>query len=128
VRGTIGELPFADGSFDVVTATGVLEYAELVPQALQELGRVLRPGGRAVVSVPNTGSLHALSRSLTDPVARTVNRIRTGREPRLARRDRIPRLEGLEHLLRDAGLEVTDVRHVAALVIPAPLDGLLPGA
>jgi hypothetical protein len=57
-----------------------------------------------------------------------VNRIRTGREPRLARRDRIPRLEGLEHLLRDAGLEVTDVRHVAALVIPAPLDGLLPGA
>src|SRR5690242_2504292 len=48
----IEALPFADDSFDLVTATGVLEYAA-VPAALAEIARVLRPGGRAVVSYPN---------------------------------------------------------------------------
>jgi len=39
-------LPFEDGSFDVAVSTLVLCTVEDQPRALQELRRVLRPGGR----------------------------------------------------------------------------------
>jgi SAM-dependent methyltransferase len=45
-------LPFADASFEVVTAFDVLEHCEPEAVALQELHRVLEPGGRLLVSVP----------------------------------------------------------------------------
>jgi SAM-dependent methyltransferase len=47
-----GRLPFADASFDFVTCTETLEHFADADLALQELARVLRPGGRVVVSVP----------------------------------------------------------------------------
>ncbi len=53
VRGTINALPFAAGSFDAAAATDVLCHAAVDPAAaLQELRRVLRPGGRLVVNMP----------------------------------------------------------------------------
>ncbi|CAG0962906.1 Demethylmenaquinone methyltransferase [Burkholderiales bacterium] len=42
-------LPCKDADFDVVVSTQVYEYVPAVDQALRELWRVLRPGGRAVV-------------------------------------------------------------------------------
>ena len=39
-------LPFADGAFDAVLNCGVLEHVEDERGALEELRRVLRPGGR----------------------------------------------------------------------------------
>jgi SAM-dependent methyltransferase len=125
-RGTIDRLPFDDASFDAAAATGVLEYVESVPDALGELSRVLRPGGRAVISVPNSRSFHAFSRRSTDPIARLAKRAFHRTSVQLARRDRIPPLDRLPRILNDAGLQVTDIRHVAALVIPAPLDRLMP--
>lgn len=44
-----GELPFPDASFDAAVSVQVLEYVEDVDQALAELHRVLRPGGRVVL-------------------------------------------------------------------------------
>lgn len=44
--------PFADGSFDVVTALDVIEHIEDDRPALQETYRVLKPGGHIVVTVP----------------------------------------------------------------------------
>jgi SAM-dependent methyltransferase len=44
----VGNLPFADASFDRVTCRfGVMFFPDL-PRALREVRRVLRPGGRAV--------------------------------------------------------------------------------
>ncbi|TVR03581.1 MAG: class I SAM-dependent methyltransferase [Deltaproteobacteria bacterium] len=43
--------PFPDGSFDVVFAFGMLEFVEQLDRAFDELGRVLAPHGRALVSV-----------------------------------------------------------------------------
>ena len=45
-------LPFDDGSFDVVTIFEVLEHVYDQAFVLNELYRVLRPGGRIVISVP----------------------------------------------------------------------------
>ncbi|MFI7442829.1 class I SAM-dependent methyltransferase [Nonomuraea indica] len=46
-----GPLPFPDGSFDDVVASLVLHYLEDWGPTLAELRRVLRPGGRLLVSV-----------------------------------------------------------------------------
>jgi SAM-dependent methyltransferase len=46
-------LPFSDGSFDVVLSHEVLEHVGDDRQALQEAVRVLAPGGRLVLFVPN---------------------------------------------------------------------------
>jgi SAM-dependent methyltransferase len=45
-------LPFRDASFDVVAAFDVVEHCDPEAQALSELKRVLRPGGRLLLSVP----------------------------------------------------------------------------
>jgi SAM-dependent methyltransferase len=44
-------LPFPDGAFDDVTASLVLHYLEDWGPALAELRRVLKPGGRLIMSV-----------------------------------------------------------------------------
>lgn len=46
-------LPFADGTFDVLLSHEVLEHVDDDRQAVREAYRVLRPGGRLVVFVPN---------------------------------------------------------------------------
>ena len=45
--------PFADDQFDCVVSIDVLEHLDDDRPFLRELRRVLRPGGRAVVTVPN---------------------------------------------------------------------------
>lgn len=47
-----GALPFADGSFDLVTAFDVLEHVEDDAGLLREMYRVANPGGVLLVSVP----------------------------------------------------------------------------
>jgi SAM-dependent methyltransferase len=52
VCGSVLALPFADASFDVVSAFDVIEHCEPEDEALRELYRVLAPGGRLLASVP----------------------------------------------------------------------------
>ncbi len=52
VCGSATALPFADAVFDVVAAFDVVEHCDDEAQALAELARVLRPGGRMLLSVP----------------------------------------------------------------------------
>lgn len=57
LRADIRELPFAPESFDAVYTMGTIEHIDEYRQALQELQRVLRPGGRAIVGVPHKWNL-----------------------------------------------------------------------
>ena len=49
-EGDLEALPFADASFDAVTAVNSVFYAQDMAAALRELVRVVRPGGRVVVT------------------------------------------------------------------------------
>jgi SAM-dependent methyltransferase len=52
VAGDATAMPFADGSFDVVIASEVLEHIPADQAAMREITRVLAPGGTAAVTVP----------------------------------------------------------------------------
>ncbi len=52
VRADIMDLPFEDASFDAVVCSHVLEHVPDDARALQEIRRVLRPGGWALLGVP----------------------------------------------------------------------------
>ena len=49
-----GPLPFADAAFDVVVSDSQLEHRFDPEHALDEMVRVLRPGGRLILLLPNT--------------------------------------------------------------------------
>jgi SAM-dependent methyltransferase len=81
--GSVTEIPLEDRSLDWILCTEVIEHVEDDRAAALELGRVLRPGGFALISVPKPPAPH-------DPA-----HVRDGYT-----------LEGLSELLAPAGLEV----------------------
>ena len=52
LSGEITALPFSDGMFDLVAAFDVVEHVEDERKVFAELSRVLKPGGRLILSVP----------------------------------------------------------------------------
>ncbi len=56
-RADVRRLPFADSSFDVVTAMDIIEHIDDDKAAASEIFRVLKPGGRLLASVPAFQSL-----------------------------------------------------------------------
>lgn len=66
LRGLTGEfvhhdaetLPFADNTFDVVYSNGVIHHTPNTQHVVQEIRRVLKPGGKAIVMVYAEHSLH----------------------------------------------------------------------
>jgi SAM-dependent methyltransferase len=51
--GDVRALPFADASFDAIYSMGTIEHFDETERAVEEMVRVLKPGGRAIVGVPN---------------------------------------------------------------------------
>ena len=58
-------LQFADNTFDVVYAHGVLQYTANVEKMVAEIYRVLKPGGEAIVMIYNRNSWLNLLRKVT---------------------------------------------------------------
>jgi ubiquinone/menaquinone biosynthesis C-methylase UbiE len=52
--GDIERIPFLDNTFDGVMCLGVMEYLSSDEPALREMWRVLKPGGRAVITTPSS--------------------------------------------------------------------------
>jgi SAM-dependent methyltransferase len=60
VRGDATALPFVERSFDRITAMAVLYHVANWPLALREVRRVVRPGGRVVISTNGPDAMQAL--------------------------------------------------------------------
>ncbi len=56
-RGVGAHLPFKTGSFDKIVCKGALDHFCHPDQAIAEMARVLKPGGRAVIATANFESL-----------------------------------------------------------------------
>ena len=53
VRSDVRALPFPSGSFDAIYSMGTVEHFADTDGAVREIFRVVRPGGRVVIGVPN---------------------------------------------------------------------------
>lgn len=115
-------LPFATGSFDVVVTTGALEYVPDLQRAVDEIARVLRPGGILVgtVSLPRT-----LERQFGRVAGPILERIRTGKTSERLYHRGISAAE-FDGRVAQAGLALVDRRFSA--FAPFPLDMVLPRA
>jgi arsenite methyltransferase len=102
-------LPFEDGVFDAAVATQAYEFVEDLPEALSELHRVLRPGGRVLILDTDWDSIVWHSSDST-----RMRRVLDGWRRRIAD-PHLPRT--LAGQLEDAGLEVTH-REVFAIFDP----------
>jgi len=62
VRVDYRTLPFADGTFDLVSVLDFLEHVEEDGRCLEELSRTLKPGGTFLLSAPATGRFFLANR------------------------------------------------------------------
>lgn len=53
VAADVRDIPFADHTFDAIYSMGTIEHFDETEQAVAEMVRVLRPGGRGIIGVPN---------------------------------------------------------------------------
>ncbi len=111
--------PFADGlaprgSFDAVVSLGYLEYQERAGKELVRMGRMLKPGGLLLLSVPNT-----LSSQFAFGAHRALYRM--GKEPEgvAVRHSFTP--ERLQRLLGMAGFIFMDYQWVDGETLPLAL-------
>jgi ubiquinone/menaquinone biosynthesis C-methylase UbiE len=81
VMGRLETLPFADQSFDIVTANMVVEHLEHPGIVLREVWRVLKPGGAFVFHTPNRQSPIVFAASLVgEKLKRRIVRFLEGRK------------------------------------------------
>lgn len=106
VKGSALSLPFADGTFDCIITSEVLEHIWDDRGAIRELVRVLRPGGRLAATVPT----------------RWPERVSWAISPQYHDRPgghvRIYRQHELELRLEEAGLLMRGSHHAHALHSP----------
>jgi ubiquinone/menaquinone biosynthesis C-methylase UbiE len=135
--GDIEKLEFDDGFFDVVIASGVIEYQETDAQSLREMNRVLRPGGYMVLNVSNryaypgvlvVGYLWAKRHDATRSVLRLVKGKVLKRGDELSeypdRRTHSP--AAFDRELLEFGFRKVDHRYFHFSPVPVPLDALAP--
>ncbi len=109
VRLDVQNIPFSDSSFDVVICNHVLEHVDDDRKAMNELLRVMKPGGFGIFQVPLDSSIEV---TLEDQNINTPEL----REKHYKQRDHL-RLYGRDYgkRLQLAGFEVTEDDYVKTL-------------
>lgn len=106
VQATLGHLPFADKSFDIVFSRYVLEHVAEPDRVFREFARVLRPGGRLLILTPNRNHYVTLvSRFTPHRFHEAIGRVRgIGSDDVFPTLYRANSRGTLMHLARNAGL------------------------
>jgi SAM-dependent methyltransferase len=89
LKGSITDIPFEAGGFDLVMATDVVEHVDDDRRAVTEVARILKPGGVALFTVPAFQILWGLQ----DDVSHHKRRYRRA---------------GFLRLVREAGFDIVD--------------------
>lgn len=106
VKGDALDLPFDDATFDVVIAAEVLEHIPDDQRAMEEISRVVRPGGRVAVTVPRF-----LPERVCWALSDEYHQVEGGHV-------RIYRRRALHQRLERAGLRIRESHHCHALHAP----------
>jgi ubiquinone/menaquinone biosynthesis C-methylase UbiE len=105
------KLPYPDGVFDAVLSCGVLEHVQDPHASLEEIKRVLEPGGTLYVyKLPN-------ARSYLEWIARKIGLDYHGQHPY----DRLYTLTSAQALLVQHGYSISEARY--ANMLPLTLSG-----
>ena len=126
-RADAEHLPFADGTFNVIVALGLLEYLPSPSRFLGEAARLLARNGRLLLSVPSSISPHALAGRAFAGLPSGFRARLLGRDPGRplqSLRSRPLRLGRLSAELRHRGFTVRRWRFSEFLFFP--LDRLAP--
>jgi SAM-dependent methyltransferase len=131
--GFANNLPFADESFDLVTANMVVEHLREPVVEFREVARVLKPGGVFVFHTPNArGYPTLLARALPEVIKKRVVRMVDGRpaDEVYPAYYRANTRRSLEALARSSGFTIVELRHsltaaLAAAILPIALIELL---
>lgn len=118
--GDVESLSFADDTFEMIIASGLIEYLEEPERALAEFDRVLKPGGLLLLTVPAKRLTYNHFLTFLRPLLRLIGR-RGGALPYFHREWR-PR--ELDRWLTKNGWRVIERHHYHFLFFP--LDHLLP--
>ena len=105
LHGSVTDLPFGDGEFDLAYSFKVLAHVERIERALGEMARVVRPGGHIIAEFYNPWSLRGLIKRLKPA---TKISTATTDEAVYTRYDSLP---AIRKILPD-GLRIVDVRGV----------------
>jgi 2-polyprenyl-3-methyl-5-hydroxy-6-metoxy-1,4-benzoquinol methylase len=101
-------LPLADHSFDCILLSEVIEHLESPHLTIREAARVLRPGGRLLVTTPNYRSFWPIMEWAVDLLGMT---------PKMAGEQHITRFHAraLRQLLLESGLRIQHFGTIYAL-------------
>lgn len=99
LRGPSDALPFDDGGFTALVCTTALHHFPDPQRSIEEMARVLAPGGRVVIG---DACRDAPPAKLADPLLRCFEEGHVG----------LQRRRDIEAMLTRAGLRVTTSRHV----------------
>lgn len=110
--GMSDHLPFPDECFDLVVCDNVLEHLESPESTLNEVARVLRPGGRFIAKTPNRAHYMPMVARLTPlKFHKFVNRLRGRRaEDTFPTRYRMNSRSAVRRCAERSGLKVDSIR------------------
>ena len=130
--GEARNVPFPDAAFDTVLAMGLVEYVPRgqVTRVMQEVARLLAPGGAAIVTIPKRWCWSRMLNAVSSPVRRIIAWRPHSANSKLHCNEAFHRLyltpAELDRIGRSAGLLKLAERHYNVQIAGGPFIWLAP--
>lgn len=111
---------YPGNQYDLIMSSSVLEYVDDYHLIIAEFSRLLRPGGRLLLSMPNADAIYRKAEAMAFKV--------TGRPRYYAHVHNVVTASALAQRLASVGIAVSATHYFAEPPLPALLNRLIPGA